>query len=170
MHEAMPIPETSSEAATRLQPPPLRPTELPAGSMLPGREGDDAVAQQFQEPAEPEEAVMGMLVSAPFHLRDLDDQLGCYYCFPDIRVRHPGKYSLRFSLMRMPSTEPATTEPENILEYVFSTAFTVYTLKDFPGVDESTPLSKKFALQGVGIPIRNKTRLKADAEDATSFE
>ncbi|KAJ2556877.1 hypothetical protein EV175_001708 [Coemansia sp. RSA 1933] len=138
--------------------------------MLGGDEDNDAVAQQIQTQGEPGQSVTGTLVSAPFHLRDMNDRLGCFYCFPNIRVSHPGKYSLRFSLMRMPSTDPTTTEPEQILESVFSTPFTVYSVRDFPGVDESTALSKKFAHQGVGIPIRNKGRMKADAEDAGNFK
>lgn len=32
--------------------------------------------------------------------------------------------------------------------------FTVYSAKRFPGVVESTPLSKCFAHQGIKIPIR----------------
>ena len=36
----------------------------------------------------------------------------------------------------------------------FSDAFTVYSAKKFPGVCESTALSKCFASQGIKIPIR----------------
>ncbi|KAJ2402661.1 hypothetical protein GGI23_000557 [Coemansia sp. RSA 2559] len=167
MEETTPMPETPSEPATRLY---QLTTGSPDGGVFLGEKDNDAVAQQFQTQAEPEQAVTGMLVSAPYHLKDLQDRSGCFYCFPDIRVRHPGKYSLRFSLMRMPSTDPTTTEPEQILQSVLSMPFTVYSIRDFPGVDESTALSKKFAQQGVGIPIRNKGRLKADAEDVGNFE
>ena len=41
-----------------------------------------------------------------------------------------------------------------ILALVFSEPFHVYSAKKFPGVIESTPLSKKFASQGIKIPIR----------------
>ena len=37
---------------------------------------------------------------------------------------------------------------------VFSETFQVYSAKKFPGVIESTPLSKAFASQGIKIPIR----------------
>lgn len=41
-----------------------------------------------------------------------------------------------------------------VLASSFSEAFTVYSAKKFPGVIESTPLSKCFAQQGIKIPIR----------------
>jgi hypothetical protein len=41
-----------------------------------------------------------------------------------------------------------------ILAASFSMPFTVYSAKKFPGVIESTPLSKCFASQGIKIPIR----------------
>lgn len=41
-----------------------------------------------------------------------------------------------------------------VLASCFSDVFTVYSAKKFPGVVESTPLSKCFATQGIKIPIR----------------
>ncbi len=41
-----------------------------------------------------------------------------------------------------------------VLASVFSDVFNVWSAKKFPGVKESTPLSKCFATQGVKIPIR----------------
>lgn len=41
-----------------------------------------------------------------------------------------------------------------VLAQCFSDVFTVYSAKRFPGVVESTPLSKCFATQGIKIPIR----------------
>lgn len=43
-----------------------------------------------------------------------------------------------------------------ILAATFSDAFQVYSAKKFPGVCESTPLSKCFATQGIKIPIRKE--------------
>ncbi|KAJ2234115.1 hypothetical protein IWW45_003664 [Coemansia sp. RSA 485] len=113
-----------------------------------------------------EQMALGSLASSAHHVRDLEDKRGCFFCFPDIRVRHPGRFRLRFTLIRLQaSVEPSPDEPISVLEHVFSEPFTVYTVKDFPGVDESTALSKKLNHQGVGIPIRNKGRLKYEDED-----
>ena len=41
-----------------------------------------------------------------------------------------------------------------VLATVFSQIFQVFSAKKFPGVIESTQLSKCFAIQGIKIPIR----------------
>ena len=41
-----------------------------------------------------------------------------------------------------------------VLAYAFSEPFQVYSAKRFPGVIESTDMSKCFAAQGIKIPIR----------------
>lgn len=43
-----------------------------------------------------------------------------------------------------------------VLASCFSDVFTVYSAKKFPGVCESTVLSKTFATQGIKIPIRKE--------------
>lgn len=56
-----------------------------------------------------------------------------------------------------------------VLATAFSDVFTVWSAKKFPGVKESTPLSKCFATQGVKIPIRKdgaKGAGKGDDYDA----
>lgn len=57
-----------------------------------------------------------------------------------------------------------------ILAQAFSEPFQVYSAKKFPGVCESTALSKCFAVQGVKIPIRKdgqdgKGGKKSDGEE-----
>lgn len=47
-----------------------------------------------------------------------------------------------------------------ILASCFSEVFNVYSAKKFPGVCESTPLSKTFATQGIKIPIRKDSNVK----------
>lgn len=51
-----------------------------------------------------------------------------------------------------------------VLATCFSEPFQVYSAKKFPGVIESTPLSKCFAQQGIKIPIRKEGQ-KADKDD-----
>lgn len=43
-----------------------------------------------------------------------------------------------------------------MLAACFSEVFTVFSAKKFPGVVESTGLSKCFATQGIKIPIRKE--------------
>ena len=50
-----------------------------------------------------------------------------------------------------------------VLARCFSDVFSVYSAKRFPGVVESTPLSRCFATQGIRIPIR-KDAAKGEKE------
>ena len=52
-----------------------------------------------------------------------------------------------------------------ILASCFSQVFQVYSAKKFPGVWESTPLSKCFAAQGIKIPIRKDGGKGGDDDD-----
>ena len=52
-----------------------------------------------------------------------------------------------------------------VLAYAYSDKFQVYSAKKFPGVIESTPLSKAFAQQGIKIPIRKDAKAEKDEED-----
>lgn len=47
-----------------------------------------------------------------------------------------------------------------ILASCYSEIFNVYSAKKFPGVCESTALSKAFAAQGIKIPIRKDPNVK----------
>lgn len=68
--------------------------------------------------------------------------------------------------------DPVDKETENklncgkspVLASVFSQPFQVFSAKKFPGVIESTPLSKCFASQGIKIPIR-KDGAKGEPRD-----
>lgn len=60
---------------------------------------------------------------------------------------------------------PVKTGKSPILASVFSDVFQVYSAKKFPGVCDSTELSKCFATQGIKIPIRKEGGKGADNDD-----
>jgi hypothetical protein len=45
--------------------------------------------------------LVGCLVSSPSILKNLQNQKGIYFAFPDLSVRMTGKYRLRFSLIHL---------------------------------------------------------------------
>jgi hypothetical protein len=57
-----------------------------------------------------------------------------------------------------------------VLASVFSDVFQVYSAKKFPGVCESTPLSKCFASQGIKIPIRKDNPNKNSNQDDDDYD
>ncbi|RPA84245.1 hypothetical protein BJ508DRAFT_304059 [Ascobolus immersus RN42] len=93
---------------------------------------------------------------------------GGYFIFPDLSVRHEGTYRLRFSLFEESKDAPApgTEDGEPAQEYVFhrveveSQPFTVFSAKKFPGLSESTALSRTVAEQGCRVRIRRDVRMR----------
>ena len=73
------------------------------------------------------------------------------------------------------SSASLNTNAAPVLASVFSDVFQVYSAKKFPGVIESTSLSKCFATQGIKIPIRkdgprNNVRDREEFEDDNNNE
>ncbi|KAI1341594.1 hypothetical protein F5Y15DRAFT_361606 [Xylariaceae sp. FL0016] len=108
--------------------------------------------------------LIGSLAASGSRLTDPTDKIGIWFILQDLSVRTEGWFRLRFSFinLRRPganSNGGSDAEVLNrgrapVLAQVFSDKFQVYSAKKFPGVCESTLLSKCFAQQGVKIPIR----------------
>ncbi|KAF0490135.1 nuclear divisionprotein rft1 [Gigaspora margarita] len=119
----------------------------------------------ISNPPKTTRVLMGSLVSSPAILKNTDGEPGCYFCFPDLSIRTEGKYTLKFSLMKLGTEDRLISTRTGIISTAFSNPFTVYSAKKFPGMTESTELSKAFAKQGLKIPIRNDVRPRKVAED-----
>ena len=107
-----------------------------------------------------------------------------YFIFPDLSVRHEGKYKLAFNLFeelkesKDADAEPALTSPDHPNNQVLkntpmapqshmhfrlevkSEPFVVYSAKKFPGLAESTSLSRVVAEQGCRVRIRRDVRMR----------
>ncbi len=106
-----------------------------------------------------------------------------YFIFPDLSVRHEGLYRLSFSLFEeLKEDKDADAEPpggspkskDKLLSSnpmaprahvhfrleVKSIPFAVYSAKKFPGLSESTPLSRTVAEQGCRVRIRRDVRMR----------
>jgi len=98
-----------------------------------------------------------------------------YFIFPDLSVRHEGHYRLSFSLfettkdekdfdLEPPSDDGLDTGADWRME-IKTAPFDVFSAKKFPGLMESTPLSKEVADQGCRVRIRRDVRMrKRDAK------
>ncbi|RAL63226.1 hypothetical protein DID88_004304 [Monilinia fructigena] len=108
--------------------------------------------------------LIGSLSASAFRLTDPDDRIGIWFVLQDLSVRTEGDFRLRFSFVNVgaPSASQnnansscsVNTGKAPVLASCFSDVFKVFSAKKFPGVVESTPLSKCFATQGIKIPIR----------------
>ncbi|EAW07578.1 sexual development activator VeA [Aspergillus clavatus NRRL 1] len=118
---------------------------------------------------------------------DRPQQAG-YFIFPDLSVRHEGRYRLSFHLYEeikdakdadkdtpMPDVNPSMnlskpSAPRSHLNFrleVKSVPFTVYSAKKFPGLATSTSLSRIIAEQGCRVRIRRDVRMRRRGEKRT---
>ncbi|KAL0097254.1 hypothetical protein J3Q64DRAFT_1052832 [Phycomyces blakesleeanus] len=124
---------------------------------------------QLQQP-ERARNLTGATHSNAYHLKDDRNTKGIFFIFNDLSVRTEGIYTLKFTLIDFCPRGPHGT-PSGVLSVAFSAPFTVYSPKKFPGMTESTRLSRAFAKQGIQIAIRKVGHSKRvadghyDAED-----
>ncbi|KAI9100003.1 velvet factor-domain-containing protein [Phlyctochytrium arcticum] len=94
--------------------------------------------------------LVGSLVSMAHKFTDPDGTKRIMFAFPDLSVRCPGVYTLKFTLLDLGSTTGTiTTSPTSVLHTFFSHPFTAYKPKEFPGKREPTALSRALAKQGI---------------------
>ncbi|KAI5777480.1 velvet factor-domain-containing protein [Geopyxis carbonaria] len=103
-------------------------------------------------PIPPHQALAGTLVSSLHRLKDIDNSDGGFFVFGDLSVKIEGEFRLRFSLFEMLKNEVVH------IKSITSEPFTVYAAKNFPGMSESTFLSRSFGDQGVRLRIRKEPR------------
>ena len=131
----------------------------------------------------------GMPVAGMAYL-DRPDPAG-YFIFPDLSVRHEGKYRLSFNLFEeLKESKDADSEtaapspnvedrklsqmnpmsPRDHVHFrleVKSVPFNVFSAKKFPGLAESTQLSRVVAEQGCRVRIRRDVRMRRRDTKAT---
>ncbi|ORX44616.1 hypothetical protein DM01DRAFT_1386849 [Hesseltinella vesiculosa] len=99
----------------------------------------------------------GSVVSSLYHLKDTDNTDAGFFVFPDLSVRIEGRYRLKLSLFEIIGKEVYHCKS------IVSDQFVVYSAKKFPGMEESTLLSRTFADQGLKIRIRKELRQRRRA-------
>ncbi|KAJ8658696.1 hypothetical protein O0I10_005736 [Lichtheimia ornata] len=112
----------------------------------------------FQEPVLYRN-LLGVVVSNGYQLLDIHGDPGIFFVFQDLSVRTEGRYRLKFLFIDLSAGEPLTMSTQ-VLNEVFSDPFTVYTPKTFPGMTDSTTLSRSFANQGIKLSIRKEKRIR----------
>ena len=116
-----------------------------------------------------------------------------YFIFPDLSVRHEGMYRLSFSLFEElkeskdadvdpPEGSPNTRDkllssnpmaPRAHVHFrleVKSAPFAVFSAKKFPGLSESTLLSRTVAEQGCRVRIRRDVRMRRRDKPADGYQ
>lgn len=102
-----------------------------------------------------------------------------YFIFPDLSVRHEGYFRLSFSLFETTKEErdfdlePVDSDLPPGVDWrmeIKTHPFNVYSAKKFPGLMESTQLSKTVADQGCRVRIRRDVRMRKRDGKSNGYE
>ena len=122
--------------------------------------------QDVSVPLAASECLAGTIVSSLYRLKDIDNTDGGFFIFGDISIKIEGFFRLKFNLFEIspvPSSRALTTDSQleaNYVQSVISQPFQVFAAKTFPGMSQSTFLSRSFSDQGVRIRIRKEHRIQ----------
>lgn len=97
-------------------------------------------------------SLTGTLVSSLHRLKDTDNNDGAFFVFGDLSVKIEGRYHLQFSLHEI------RNDHAFFLRSIWSDSFIVHSTKTFPGMKESTFLTRTFSDQGVRLRLRKEPR------------
>lgn len=97
-------------------------------------------------------ALAGTLVSSLHRLKDQQNNDGAFFVFGDLSVKIEGTFRLQFNLYQMRDGECVHIASET------SDPFFVHSAKNFPGMAESTALTRCFSDQGVRLRLRKEPR------------
>lgn len=112
--------------------------------------------------------LIGSLTTSASLLKDESKDMGVWFILQDLSVRTEDWFRLKASFINLGDVGNSFANPSSghsqmltkgtapVLATIFSKPFQVFSAKKFPGVIESTELSKTFANQGVKIPIRKE--------------
>ncbi|RXK41275.1 hypothetical protein M231_01425 [Tremella mesenterica] len=107
--------------------------------------------------------LVGSLCTICRRLKDPDGNFGLFFFAHDLGVRTEGTFTLKFSLSNLAAMlvgVPPAGQKTHVLAEVFSTPFTVFSAKKFPGVIPTTDLTRLFAGQNVRLPTRQKRAIE----------
>lgn len=112
--------------------------------------------EQSKTPELPSNFLTGSLASSIHRLRDTINTEGGFFVFGDLSVKQEGRFRLRFTLYER---DDEGDEPSfNFVSELITNVFTVYSSKNFPGMTESTFLTRTFSDQGVKLRLRKDSR------------
>lgn len=95
----------------------------------------------------------GTTVSSCHRLKDPEtDEWGAFFVFGDLSAKIEGTFILEFNLYE--------SHEDNVIWMgtISSEQFIVHSSKAFPGMMESTPMTKKFQEQGIKLRVRKEPR------------
>lgn len=122
----------------------------------------DDSARSLTDKDDTRHALAGTLVSSLHRLKDTDNSDGGFFVFGDLSVKTEGIFRLQFTLYEFRETEVV------YIKSVTSDPFQVHASKNWPGMQESTFLTRSFSDQGVRLRLRKEPRFRLGARGPAS--
>ncbi|KAI0016777.1 velvet factor-domain-containing protein [Xylariomycetidae sp. FL0641] len=110
----------------------------------------------------PANMMSGTMVSSLHRLKDPSNQEGAFFIFGDLTIRSEGVFAIRFDLLQMEFGGDSEADSLVTITSVRSEDFRVHAGKSFPGMAESTFLTRSFSDQGVRLRLRKDSRQLAN--------
>ncbi|KZT29833.1 hypothetical protein NEOLEDRAFT_1127707 [Neolentinus lepideus HHB14362 ss-1] len=91
-----------------------------------------------------------------------------FFIFPDISVRTEGIFILRYRFFDIEIFAPGEIHPTEglpVLAETYGGTFEIYSTKDFPGLPESTELTKHVAKYNIRVNVRESRRTRNRGQD-----
>ncbi|KFA74868.1 hypothetical protein S40288_06470 [Stachybotrys chartarum IBT 40288] len=111
--------------------------------------------EHTMRPELPSNYLTGSLASSIHRLRDTVNTEGGFFVFGDLSVKQEGRFRLRFTLYER---DDCPSPSFKFISELITNTFTVYSPKHFPGMTESTFLTRTFSDQGVKLRLRKDSR------------
>lgn len=122
----------------------------------------DASAMPESNERKQQRRLMGTNVASPFPAKDENNEEKIFFTFPDVSVRTPGTYRLKFNLCVMDIMRQGPGAKNPVPSSAMSAPFQVFNAKDFGGMQASSALTKSLKAQGCLIPVKKgNTRVNA---------
>ncbi|KAI8964508.1 velvet factor-domain-containing protein [Daldinia sp. FL1419] len=106
----------------------------------------------------PANMMAGTTVSSLHRLKDPTNKEGAFFVFGDLTIKSEGEYVIRFDLLQMTMDNLEDGEFWITICSVTSDPFKVHAGRAFPGMAESTFLTRSFSDQGVRLRLRKDSR------------
>ncbi|KJX96719.1 hypothetical protein TI39_contig604g00003 [Zymoseptoria brevis] len=120
--------------------------------LSPDSEEDETELPSSHPDLPPTRRLMGQTVASAYQAKDEHGVAGTFFVFPDLSCRSPGRFRLRFKMLRMDPMQP--TLPLKTIATAVTNVFSVYTAKDFPGMRASSGLLKALRRQGLCVGVK----------------
>ena len=117
-------------------------------------DADQTEVEPTQEGLPSTRRLMGTLVASPYQAKDEHGVAGTFFVFPDLSCRSPGKYRLKFKLLRVDPKNMVPGAVHGSVASIVTDVFSVFTAKDFPGMRASSGLLKSLRRQGLNVGVK----------------